>query len=108
MCAARSVCSRPETMEHGLQCLARLIRVLLGPTAVADKKLACGTRLDVLGIDIKMSKRGYKCRPKKHKVQKWVQTMQQAIAESRLAPGAASKLAGRLSWGSSHMFRFVI
>ena len=50
-------------MEHALQCLARLIRLLLGPTAVADKKLACGTRLDVLGVDIKMSKKDFKCRP---------------------------------------------
>ena len=41
---------RPETMEHGLQCLARLIRVLLGQTAVADNKLACGRSLCVLGV----------------------------------------------------------
>ena len=38
-------------MEHALQCLARLIRVLLGPTAVAVNKLACGRTLDVLGVD---------------------------------------------------------
>ena len=95
-------------MEHALQCLARLIRLLLGPTAVADKKLACGTRLDVLGVDIKMSKKGFKCRPKKNKVRRWIQHMKGALAEGRLAPGAASKLAGRLSWGASHMFRFEI
>ncbi len=45
-----SVGGRRETMEHALQCLARLIRVLLGPTAVANKKLACGVSLDVLGV----------------------------------------------------------
>ena len=59
-------------MKHALDCLARLIRVLLGQSAVAEKKLACGTRLDVLGVDIKMSKRGYKCKPTKAKVKKWV------------------------------------
>jgi len=37
-------------MEHALQCLARLIRLLLGPTAVAADKLACGKKLDVLGV----------------------------------------------------------
>ena len=37
-------------MEHALQCLARLIRALLGPTAVALNKLACGRTLDVLGV----------------------------------------------------------
>lgn len=58
-----------------------------------------------LQVDIKMSKRGYKCKPKKSKVRKWVCTMEQAIEAGRLAPGAASKLAGRLSWGSSKLFR---
>ncbi len=41
---------RRETMEHALRCLARLIRALLGPTAVAEKKLAFGKSLDVLGV----------------------------------------------------------
>ena len=39
-------------MKHALQCLARLIRVLLGPTAVADEKLAYGKSLDVLGVSM--------------------------------------------------------
>jgi len=96
---------RHETMEHALQCLARLIRAVLGPTAVADKKLACGKKLDVLGVDIKMSRRGYKCRPKKSKSEKWVKVIKQSLAKRRLVPGAASKMAGRLSWGSSRLFR---
>ena len=41
---------RKETMQHALECVARLIRVLLGPTAVAEDKLACGMKLDVLGV----------------------------------------------------------
>ena len=43
---------RQETMQHALECVARLIRVLLGPTAVAEDKLACGMRLDVLGVRV--------------------------------------------------------
>ena len=39
-------------MQHALECIARLIRVLLGPTAVAEDKLACGMRLDVLGVRV--------------------------------------------------------
>ena len=39
-------------MKHALQCLARLIKVLLGPSAVADKKLAFGKSLDVLGVSV--------------------------------------------------------
>ena len=42
--------ARPETMEHALHCVARFVRVLLGPTSVAAKKLACGRELDVLGV----------------------------------------------------------
>ena len=37
-------------MQHALECVARLVRILLGPTAVAEEKLACGMRLDVLGV----------------------------------------------------------
>ena len=39
-------------MEHALSCLARLIRILLGPLAVADKKLECGHGLVVLGVRV--------------------------------------------------------
>ena len=48
---AQGVCCirRKATMKHALQCLARLIRILLGPTAVAEHKLACGAHPDVLG-----------------------------------------------------------
>ena len=59
-------------------------------------------------VDIKMSKRGYKCKPMKSKTVKWVKTIDAALAEHRLMPGDASKLAGRLSWASSHMFRWVL
>lgn len=96
---------RPATMAHALRCLARLIRAILGPTAVAAKKLACGKKLDVLGVDVKLSRRGFKCKPTKHKTRRWRRTMKEALADNRLPPGEASKLAGRLSWGASSLFR---
>ncbi len=34
---------------------ARLVRMLLGQTAVADKKLACGNALEILGIIVSAS-----------------------------------------------------
>ena len=37
-------------MKHALQCLVRLIKVLLGPSAVAPKKIECGISLVVLGV----------------------------------------------------------
>ena len=92
-------------MEHGLQCLARLIRILLGPSAVADGKMACGKSLDILGIDIRLSRKGFKCTPQSRKVQKWMQKIRSALEAEKLTPGDASKLAGKLSWGSISMFR---
>ena len=107
MCA--TICAlrvRPETLEHALNCTARLIRVLLGPTAVADKKLEFSKRrLDILGVTIKLSRRGFSCRPTKRKVAKWCDSLQRALDEDRLRPGDASKLAGKLSWGCATMFR---
>ena len=41
---------RRSTMKHALQCLVRLIKVLLGPSAVAPKKIECGISLVVLGV----------------------------------------------------------
>ena len=54
-----------------------------------------------------MSRRGYKCKPKKTKVRKWMQTMDAVLTAERLRPGDASKLAGRLSWGASKLFRLT-
>ena len=55
-------------MDHGLECFARLVALLLGRDAVAEDKLECGTSLVILGILIELSERGYKCRPSKEKV----------------------------------------
>jgi hypothetical protein len=52
-----------------------------------------------------MSKRGYKCQPKESKVRKWVASMRATLAKEQLSPGEASKLAGRLSWASSKLFK---
>lgn len=92
-------------MKHALGCLVRLLRLLLGPSAVADDKQACGTHLDILGVDFQMSQRGFTCRLPEDKVRKWAGGMKLAVQRERLAPGAASKLAGRLSWGGSRLFR---
>ncbi len=38
-------------------------------------------------------------------VEKWLRTIREALAKKSLSQGAASKLAGRLAWGGSHLFR---
>ena len=59
---------RPQTLEHAMQCFARLVRVLLGQSALAEKKLECGLSLCILGVDVSLSSFGVTCRPAKDKV----------------------------------------
>ncbi len=117
-------------MEHALGCVVRLIRLLLGTDAVADAKTAFGPSLGVLGVQIESSMRGFKywpspdkaqtpfkyvsehlmgmaCFPPFLKVVKWLWVIECALATGRLVPGAASKLAGKLAWGSSQLFRRI-
>ncbi len=37
-------------MAHAMTCFARLVRLLLGADAIADRKLEYGTQLLVLGM----------------------------------------------------------
>jgi len=86
--------ARPEIREHSLECFARLVRLLLGPDAIAETKLEHGVSLVVLGIKIKLSKKGLKCRPAGSKTTKWLQTIDAALESGKLCAGSASKLAG--------------
>ncbi len=97
--------NRPQTMQHALHCFARVVRVLLGPSAVANGKLECGISLCILGVELRLAKKGFQCRPAIHKIKKWLKVIERALQDDRLLPGDASKLAGRLAWGCSRLFR---
>ena len=71
---------------------------------IAEEKMEHGKKLLVLGVDVKPTRKGIKCRPCEAKAKKWVTEMQCARKQQHLGPGPASKLAGRLSWGGSEMF----
>ena len=48
MCIARC---RRETVKHAMECFARLVKILMGKTAIAEKKLEFGLdKLEVLGV----------------------------------------------------------
>ena len=87
-----------------MSCVARVVRAILGPSAIADAKLECAASLVVLGIQVDLSSAGMRCVPSADKVAKWRAALRKARATGVLAPGQASKLAGGLSWGASHMF----
>lgn len=92
-------------MAHAADVFARLVRVLLGKSAVADAKTESGSKLCVLGVDISISTRGFKCSPAAAKVIRWCRDIEVALSRGVLLPGDASKLAGRLSWACCQMFK---
>ena len=96
---------RPECAEHAMQCMARLVRVILGKSAVAARKLEFGPTLVALGIRITPCASGYRCELDKEKAAKCIATIMEALATGELYPGVARKLAGRLSWASQFVFR---
>ena len=46
-----------------MNCFARLVRALLGDSAMADEKLGFGQSLEVLGVQILLSELGWKAVP---------------------------------------------
>lgn len=85
--------------------LPRLVRALLGDGAISDKKLAFGSPLTVLGIDIALHAGGIDLSPEASKRVKWSRQIKNALDNLSLTPGEASKLAGRLSWASQACFK---
>ena len=98
---------RRALVEHSMNCFARLVRMLLGQGAVANRKLECGVGLTILGVDVEMDCIGYKCRPSKLKAQKCVAAITCALADDCLKSGCAQKLAGRLNWAGQFLFHRV-
>ena len=55
-------------MEHCLGCVARLVRILLGPGSMASSKLEKGVDLVVLGVHLSPRCDGLRCWPSSRKV----------------------------------------
>jgi len=98
------VLGRPSTAEHAMQCMARLVRVLLGSEAIADRKLEWGATLVVLGVQISPLESGFRLLPARAKANKCIQAIASAIRTGYMMPGTAEKLAGRLSWATQFIF----
>ena len=74
-------------------CVFRLVRCLLGQTAIADRKLECGNPLTVLGVSVALMQDGICFKPEPAKIAKWTRQIESALASDRLCAGEASKLA---------------
>jgi len=95
---------RKESVQHGLGCFTRLVRAVLGPSSLAERKLMWGMPLPILGVSVQASDSGMACFPLPDKVEKWISKMQNALVLGKMSPGEASKLAGALNWAASSLF----
>jgi hypothetical protein len=93
-----------SSVEHAAQSAARLVRLLFGPSAVADRKIDHGESLVVLGLRLRTDAEGLTATPAPEKAAKWLHEINAALVAGKLSPGAAAKMAGRLSWAGTAMF----
>ena len=54
---------RPKWLSHSMRCFVRLARLLLGPDSIAESKMEFGKDLCVLGVDFRIRKHSFTCRP---------------------------------------------
>ena len=95
---------REASMQHAMGCITRIIRLLMGPTSVEDRKVECGRELVILGVSCIPSAEGMSFFPDKAKVDKCLKVICEALESGIMHAGVAQKLAGRLSWAQTHMF----
>ena len=85
---------RDATIGHAKDCFARVVDALLGPGAVAKKKLVHGNPLEVLGLLVTVWPQSVCCKPSPDKVEAWLCAIRASLASGEMSPGDASKTAG--------------
>ena len=94
----------PTCCKHSMHVFARLITAVLGSTAISKHKLEWGNPLTILGLTLTLRSDDIMCAPDRKKAEKWAGVLKNVINDNVMAPGDASKMAGRLSFASQHMF----
>ena len=88
--------------------LRAVVEDLLGWRLDAGKRVVAEPRANVLGVDAEVRGSGEELSLVfaigTDKRDKWTQEIEGALAAGRMSPAAASKLAGRLGWGSTAVF----
>ena len=93
-----------QTAAHAMDCFARLVRAILGQTAIAAKKLEVGKELVVLGIKVAPVSQGIKMSLEKSKSESWVEELQ-PYKYIGMPAGVAAQFAGRFNFASGPTFR---
>ena len=95
--------SKLSVAEHALSCAVRLIRALLGDSAVQDRKTGFGSSLDVLGMYVSLVDGMCAVLLTEEKRSKWLSYVRAALLSSRLVNSL--ELAGWLTFAARHTFR---
>ncbi len=83
--------------EHSMNIFARLVRCLLGPSAISESKLQYGMPLPILGLSVEAVAEGMTCTPLPNKISKWLAVIDEALCTGHFTPAQSGKLAGALS-----------
>ena len=86
--AGRSPSPAARQVEHLLDCIARIVRCLLGRSALADEKISCAVPLGILGLRVDLSSEGMTCVPLPDKIAKWTARISAALDSGTLRAGA--------------------
>ena len=96
----------PEaTALHAKLCFARVVRAQLGPDAIEEKKLESGNPLTILGIDVNIRADEIILWPTELKIAQWKPELRLCVESGKMTSGAASKLAGKLSFATQNCFK---
>jgi len=87
-----------------MNCFARVVRAILGPSAIAAAKLCFGTTLEVLGLSITATALCIRLRVDDAKKLKWALAIRRALYKGSMRAGEASKFAGRFGFASQNTF----
>jgi len=91
-------------VDIALSAFVRLVRAILGETAIAEKKCAHGAALDILGLCVAPSADDIRVALSREKASKWLSEVREVLQRGRLSSGHASKLAGKLSFAAQASF----
>ena len=98
---------RKDCVIHGLDCFARVVRCILGSSALAEEKMGVGITMEYLGICVHPSLNGISFWPSKAKITRWLLDIEKALSTGVLSSGDASKLVGRLAFANQVIFKRV-
>ena len=95
---------RPSCAAHAMSCFARVVRAIMGASAIQERKLKCDSPLDVLGVTVSITRACITVFPSADKVEKWCGQLQRIEKTLTLHAGEAGKIAGRLGFAAQHAF----